>query len=179
MLEPIGTIYDCHRFRSRLEARWAVFFKKLGIKYEYEKEGFNLDGNWYLPDFWLPNQQCWIEIKGEEPTAEEIEIASKLAHHSGYIVYIFFGQIEIPGADNENDGAYLYDSLELSDNCQFWCECPKCGELGIEFEGRAHRLPCNCFDEEKDRRGYNAHSEKLIAAYKAAKFARFEHGEKG
>jgi hypothetical protein len=174
MLESIDTIYDGHRFRSRLEARWAVFFKKLSIKYEYEKEGFNLEGNWYLPDFWLPKQKCWIEIKGEEPTEKENELAHKLSHYSGYNVYIFFGQIEIP----DEHGAYLYDSLELWDHHYIWCECPKCGELGIEFEGRAHRLPCDCFNEERDGRGYNADSEKLIDAYKAARHARFEHGEK-
>jgi len=37
-----------------LEARWAVFFDALGIKYEYEAEGYDLGGVWYLPDFWLP-----------------------------------------------------------------------------------------------------------------------------
>jgi hypothetical protein len=176
MLKPIDTVYDGYRFRSRLEARWAVFFKTLGIKYEYEKEGFDLDGQWYLPDFWLPKQQCWVEIKGEEPTDRENEVAAKLAHYSGNFVYIFFGQIEIP--DGNSECAYLYDSLENWDHFHIWCECPKCGELGIEFEGRAHRLPCNCFEEIKDGRGYNAYSERLIAAYNAAKCARFEHDEK-
>lgn len=46
------TIYDGYRFRSRLEARWAVFFNALGVKYEYEPEGFVLpSGKSYLPDF--------------------------------------------------------------------------------------------------------------------------------
>jgi hypothetical protein len=173
MLKAIDTIYDGHRFRSRLEARWAVFFKKLGIKYEYEKEGFDLDGNWYLPDFWLPKQKCWIEIKGKEPTEKENELAHKLAYYSGYNVYIFFGQIKAPF----EHGAYLYDSLESWDNEHMWCECPKCGKLGIEFEGRANRLPCDCFDGEKDGKGYNEYSKKLIDAYEAASQARFEHGD--
>jgi len=47
-----------YRFRSRLEARWAVFFDTLGVKYEYEKEGYDLDGTWYLPDFWLPEHNA-------------------------------------------------------------------------------------------------------------------------
>ncbi len=51
----IETIYNGHLFRSRLEARWAVFFDRLGIVWEYEYEGFNLDGVKYLPDFWLPD----------------------------------------------------------------------------------------------------------------------------
>lgn len=40
-------------FRSRLEARWAVFFDSLKIEWEYEPEGYDLDGVWYLPDFRL------------------------------------------------------------------------------------------------------------------------------
>ncbi len=35
-MKPIETIYNGFRFRSRLEARWAVFFDAVEIKYEYE-----------------------------------------------------------------------------------------------------------------------------------------------
>src|SRR5262249_41440412 len=65
-LKPIETIYNGNRFRSRLEARWAVYFDAIGLRYEYEKEGFDLDGHWYLPDFWLPKKDCWVEVKGGE-----------------------------------------------------------------------------------------------------------------
>lgn len=34
--------YDGYRFRSRLEARWAVFFNNIGLEYEYEMEGFDM-----------------------------------------------------------------------------------------------------------------------------------------
>jgi hypothetical protein len=62
--KAIETIYDGYRFRSRLEARWAVFFKALNIYYEYEKEGFDLDNaGLYLPDFYIPETNTWIEIK--------------------------------------------------------------------------------------------------------------------
>ena len=51
-MKAIETIYKGYRFRSRLEARWAVFFDALGIDWQYEVEGFELDnGEWYLPDF--------------------------------------------------------------------------------------------------------------------------------
>ena len=39
-IKAIETEYDGHRFRSRVEARWAVFFNVIGLKYEYEIEGF-------------------------------------------------------------------------------------------------------------------------------------------
>lgn len=64
-IKPIETEYNGYRFRSRLEARWAVFFDALNIKYEYEPEGFELqNGEKYLPDFYLPDLKYYAEVKG-------------------------------------------------------------------------------------------------------------------
>lgn len=55
-IKAIETQYKGYRFRSRLEARWAVFFDELGIEWEYESEGYELsNGERYLPDFYFPN----------------------------------------------------------------------------------------------------------------------------
>lgn len=63
-IKPIETFYNGYRFRSRLEARWAVFFDAADIEYEYEPEGFELeDGTRYLPDFYLPEYEWYVEIK--------------------------------------------------------------------------------------------------------------------
>ena len=65
MIAAIQTHYaGCH-FRSRLEARWAVFFDTLNIKWEYEKEGFTNGTDCYLPDFYLPATKTWVEVKGD------------------------------------------------------------------------------------------------------------------
>ena len=40
MIKSIETNYKGYRFRSRTEARYAIFFDELGIKWEYELEGF-------------------------------------------------------------------------------------------------------------------------------------------
>ena len=72
-IKPIETTYNGYRFRSRLEARWAVFFDAAGIKYQYEPEGFDLGGLYYLPDFYLPDDDVWVEIKGKQLTEEERE----------------------------------------------------------------------------------------------------------
>lgn len=63
-MKAIETFHNDHWFRSRLEARWALFFDTLGIEYQYEPEGFDLDGVWYLPDFYIPSADIFIEIKG-------------------------------------------------------------------------------------------------------------------
>ena len=63
-IKPIETYYNGYRFRSRLEARWAVFFDAIGIRYEYETEGYrSADGKHYLPDFYLPDFRCLFEVK--------------------------------------------------------------------------------------------------------------------
>jgi hypothetical protein len=41
-----------------------VFFDALGIKYEYELEGFDLgDAGWYLPDFYICQSRWFVEVK--------------------------------------------------------------------------------------------------------------------
>lgn len=92
-LKAIETHYNGYRFRSRLEARWAVFFDTLGIEYRYEPEGFDLGGLWYLPDFFLPKQKCWVEIKPGTPTSEEREKAIRLCIASQQVVTIFAGDV--------------------------------------------------------------------------------------
>lgn len=66
-IKAIETYYNGYKFRSRLEARWAVFFDALRIPYEYEPEGFDLDGTLYLPDFYLPAHDIYVEIKPFDP----------------------------------------------------------------------------------------------------------------
>jgi hypothetical protein len=69
-IKPIETVYNGYRFRSRLEAKWAVFFDAAGIKYQYEPEGFELeDGTRYLPDFYLPELDTHCEVKANTKDA--------------------------------------------------------------------------------------------------------------
>ena len=72
-MKAIDTHYQGHRFRSRLEARWAVVFDELGLQWQYEPQGYELEhritrepGTFnYLPDFFLPEVSVWVEVKGE------------------------------------------------------------------------------------------------------------------
>jgi hypothetical protein len=81
-IKAIDTRYAGCRFRSRLEARWAVFFDHMGIVWEYEPQGFEVSRRItdpggdtrfrYLPDFWLPELQggVWGEVKGSLTPAD-------------------------------------------------------------------------------------------------------------
>jgi hypothetical protein len=62
-IAAIPTQYNGVSFRSRAEARWAMFFDLIGVAWMYEAEGYDLDGLKYLPDFWLPEQDCFWEVK--------------------------------------------------------------------------------------------------------------------
>jgi hypothetical protein len=75
-IKPIETVYHGYRFRSRLEARWAVFFVMANIEFEYEPEGFVLpNGTKYLPDFYLPFFDAYVEIKPKSITQKQREEA--------------------------------------------------------------------------------------------------------
>jgi hypothetical protein len=84
-VKPIETQYKGYRFRSRLEARWAVFFDTLGYDWEYEPEGFELaGGERYLPDFRV--EGWWVEVKPMTGGLDQFEKAQRFAEQSGEAV---------------------------------------------------------------------------------------------
>jgi hypothetical protein len=89
--KSMPTYYKGITFRSRLEARWAIIFDELGIAWEYEPEALSLDfcGSTidYLPDFYLPKVDCFVEIKGNLTDTEFVRLmrisACVTAPHGG------------------------------------------------------------------------------------------------
>lgn len=105
-MKAIETKYRGYRFRSRQEARWAVFFDTLKLPWEYEVEGFHLPSGNYLPDFWLPTLDCYFEVKGGEPTQADLTKALELSDLSKKLVAVASGQmktdlLQTPGAHIE------------------------------------------------------------------------------
>jgi len=95
-IKAIETKYNGYRFRSRLEARWAVFFDALGEPWEYEREGFDLgEAGYYLPDFWLPRVTAWVEVKGQDvaPESDALRKIVAFAELSEYPLISLVGQI--------------------------------------------------------------------------------------
>lgn len=65
MIQSIPTWYRGIRFASTLEADWAATFDDWGVFWQYEPEGIRLpSGVNYRPDFHLPAQKVWCEVKG-------------------------------------------------------------------------------------------------------------------
>ena len=177
-IKPIETEYKGFLFRSRLEARYAVFFDTLGVKWEYETEGYEIDGIRYLPDFWLPMVTCrndevsgvFVEVK---PAIRLTPVEENKITALGYFkpTFCFHG---LPGQHHEmfQDSAYEYNG-DGWDNCMAFVHCPNCNHVKVEFaEGNYMFCPkCSCHADSE--------TERLVNAYKSAKQARFEHGWSG
>jgi hypothetical protein len=61
---PLEASYSATLFRSRAEARWAIFFDLMAWDWDYEPCHYDLGAMNYLPDFYLPNVATWVEVKG-------------------------------------------------------------------------------------------------------------------
>ena len=189
------TLYKEINFRTRLEARWAVFYDFLGIPFRYEREKMQPDSYLHPSYFSLPEQQMLVLIKGSQEDQElssrsqfEAEAMILSERNNGEDIYTFFGQIPIVDGftsldygDADNDSAHRVCSFPFNededtetegffDHCYAWCECPECGLLDVQYGGRAARNKCGCLEGDK---GNNCGSLKLNMAYEAARKATF------
>lgn len=128
-IKAIETPYRGITYRSRTEARWAVYLDELRISYDYEPEGIDLGGEWYLPDFWLPQPGVWLEVKGVEPDERERRVAALLSKVARCPVLIAVGAPSLNGEYNlrsfidgrpGNNAAFAGDgrNLFIASECQ-------------------------------------------------------------
>lgn len=179
MIKPIETIYAGSRFRSRLEARWAVFFNWLKIRYVYEPEGYELsDGTRYLPDFCLPDQDTFFEVKGVLTREDERKI-QQFRKDINKPVVIGYDNMKFDATDRWED-SYEFagqDSSVLA-RCK---ECKKPYFMGINGSFKCRCCGAYAGDGHFDILGWgNGSSEDwdfANATHKAER-ARFEHGER-
>lgn len=123
----IQTRYAGYHFRSRLESRWAVFFDAIKQPWEYEKEGYHLPSGMYLPDFWLPRFECWLEVKGKEPTNLERKLCGELAYGLNTPVLLAIGlpgeQLEIFSYQTYGEGHWNHGAHWALDYNYHACIC--------------------------------------------------------
>lgn len=180
-VKAIETRYNGYRFRSRIEARWAVFFDALGIPYQYEPEGFDLDGIRYLPDFFLPtlgDDGTWFEVKGATPSPVEAEKAWRLSEATGANVLIASGQCR---PHQQRILAFLPDKPEFDQGEQYaLAQCRRCPGLALVCEDTGFFIlgnddpECSCTE-----RWPLMEYRPIEQAFAAASSARFEFGESG
>lgn len=171
LLTPIPTIYKGYKFRSRLEARWAVFFDSLKIPWVYEPEGVMVDGEKYLPDFYLPDCKQFFEVKGVLNTKDEKKIEALI--QNGYSVTVGYDDGEFQACDRWSEKEF-----SLSQAHDSWlCRCKKCGKYW--FMGSLGSYGCQCCDYYDGDSGFTVIAEPGwdTKAWDVARQARFEHGE--
>ena len=193
-IKAIETEYNGYKFRSRLEARWAVFFDAAGIEYEYEPEGFELsDGTKYLPDFYLPWFKCYVEIKPlsinkSDKTAAKNKLVQLFEEHKHCAVMLCCGQPfdnEIKYLINECDeggGSFdLWVPASFAMGCfgKRWINIfvdYNSSKSEIEFcsGGYTENLNCAIYQDYPDAKLF---CEALDWYKVKARQARFEHGE--
>ena len=197
-MKTLPTKFNGITFRSRTEARWAVFMDYAGIPFEYEPEGYDLGkAGWYLPDFWLLSLEMFLEIKPAHPVPGRSSPVEALCLETKKPVFQIFGSptptFDFCEHDSPNSGEMwtyeeplpelppldLDDMLDLPageklahpqvgyDEPYFFCCCPICKKMGVEFLGRAERINCKHGDAG-GHKTYNADDPFLLNAYAAA-----------
>ena len=193
-MKAIETKYKGYRFRSRLEARWAVFWDHLRITWEYEKEGYSFAGHSYLPDFYLPEYELFVEIKGVNLS----ELPGESEKLEAFASYIHRPLLIACGLPAEKGDFYYYSTRRGTYTC---CSCVKNGH---PLSG-PHNWEPQCWTSEISisaalewaflekygigpedlmlyvdiPRGSMKGTRHEIGGYEAARSARFEHGENG
>ncbi len=203
MIKAIITKYKGIDFRSRMEARTAVFLDALGIKWEYEKEGYELDnGNGeiirYLPDFYIPKQdrfeECFIEVKGNTPTHDEHFKGLLLCNHTKLPVYFIFN---FPFIQESKNGGYYpekhitaclyqsnpedkdsisegaFDDGEVYDDYKYYYFIGLGGNK-MFCEFNKKIMICNSEFVYTEPNDDDGHIEPCFSAYDAARNAKFE-----
>lgn len=179
----IETEYRGFRFRSRLEARWAVFFDGAGVAWDYEPQGFELPNGRYLPDFRLTESRTWFEAKGQEPSDREVALALDLFHATGERVIVSQGRIPDGWGERFAEGDYRIPIIGIIANDTIESE-PLNARMATVFRCCDHARVASLQDRDWrctkcDRLTVPFADPVLARALRRARGARFEFGESG
>ncbi len=150
ILKAIPTTYHGIEFRSKLEAKYAQAFDRLGIAWEYEGHGFRFDdGTCYCPDFYMPEIDTYFEVKGvlSDDSMRKVVLLAK--EQKRVVVGPPDGDAEIfvgypPGefVNDDDKGYYVDDAIPskcsqcgrvyFREKDMSW-RCPACGRTGDDF----------------------------------------------
>ncbi len=180
-MRPKQTKYKNIFFRSRTEARWAVFFDVIGYRWQYEEEGYLLSSNeGYLPDFklLLPDDSIfYAEVKHyefDDLGDEKIITLRKFCRESDVPLLILPGTPEyraynliFPDHNDNSFCAALFQDytpyIRIAD--EYWFRY-----LVMDSNGRFML-------DVDDRSARKSFGRKYVEAIYTARSAHFEHGE--
>lgn len=190
-IKPIETYYNGYRFRSRAEARWAVFFDTIGIPYQYELEGYDLgNGIYYLPDFYLQKANQFFEVKADvhDISLKDKEKIVRLANETGK--YVIIGDSNFNLLGNEPWEKETTEDINERLTKRDWAisahtylvRCFNCGTFYFENELGYECTACGYYDGNStfqyvSEDDFSSYKNEYITAINTAKQARFEHGE--
>ena len=173
-IRAIETKWHGCRFRSKLEAKWAVVFEAMGLEWEYEPVGFTIDGLWYAPDFIVAGLVgygpgwAFVEVKGRMGDFDREKIRALSRHFPVYVV-----------GDIPNYDVFEYQYRAFSRDTYFHSlslldvgrtkGVIEAGAIGIGHDGMPEILP-----EWRHDGDYDA----TDLAFKAGCYARFDHEER-
>jgi hypothetical protein len=67
-------------FKSRMEAAFAKWLDSRNIRWQYEPQRFQISIGSYLPDFYLPDKNIWVEVKGRHVGLDKFKAFKKEYH---------------------------------------------------------------------------------------------------
>ncbi len=190
VIRAIETSYGGCLFRSRTEARWACFFDNLGLTWEHEPQGFRVGhpAELYLPDFYLPTVGLYVEVKPAMADVADPEGVRRWENFAGTVATewdhskaaMFCGPPPDPAKVDEKGpprASTWYEAgiVIIGDYQYAWCACPSGEHFDIQWEARGGRILCGC-PRVTNGRYFTGNHPRILAAYRAARSARFEHG---
>ena len=153
------------KYRKRQDAKWGFFFQKIGVPFTYVTEPIKIIGSsgGFFPDFFLPDQNCYIIIdKNYLFTNIGKLMAYCLAQNTGRVVFQFWDcqsglEYDANGDFILHTGVYLTPEGEIDGACE-WGICKKCGSRHIGHFGfpelcdganrNTSKNNCQCHTEE-------------------------------
>lgn len=142
-MKAIPTMYRGVQFRSRLEARWAAFFDRIGLQWEFEPEGYETSAGRYLPDFWLPSIYLrgarvglYFEVKPSRPA--EMEAIKVMALVCGSDKAVLVPAQSPNGRTDELLLEYTPEQTPYGVGCATdegltFARCTNCGQVNVNF----------------------------------------------
>lgn len=133
-IDAVPTFYRGVRFASTLEADWAAMFDTLHWFWQYEPHAVKLlNDEYYRPDFCLPAQRVWCEVKG--PHDERLHKPQLLQRTLSYDAWDWESWlVVILRAPGPGDGAIWHGTSDGQDIKLV--RCPECNHYSfMDYSG--------------------------------------------